>query len=122
MSGNTDKELARSSPILTSIQSNLSQLTTFKSTPIQYLRVGQELKTLSVIVPSQGQFAAGALTRHVEEWSSVTDNYVALQTVRGAKGPLTSKPPVRRPSRAELDEQRTDPVIDEAIKVVSTQD
>ena len=92
------------------------------STPIQCLRVGQELKTLSVTVSSQGQFVAGALTRHVEEWSSVTDDYVALQAVRGVKLPLTGKPPVRHPSRAELDERRTDPVIDEAIKVVFTQE
>ena len=90
--------------------------------PTQCLSIGPEPRTLSVIVPSQGQFVAGALTRHVEEWSSVTDDYVALQAVRGVKLPLTGKPPVRRPSRAELDERRTDPVIDEAIKVVSTQD
>ena len=33
-----------------------------------------------------------------------------------------SVPSQERPSRAELDERRTDPVIDEAIKVVSTQE
>ena len=122
MSGNADKELARSSPILTSIQSNLSQLTTFMSTPIQCLRVGPELKTLPVIVPNQGQFIAGALTRHVEEWSKVTDDFVSLQAIVGVKIPLIGKPPVRHASRAELDERRVDPVIDEAIKVVSTQE
>ena len=35
--------------------------------------------------------------------------------------PLIGRPPVRCPSRAELDERRVDPVIDEAIKVVSSQ-
>ena len=69
-----------SSPIPTSFQSSFSQLTTFKSTPIQCLRVGPELKTLSVSVPSQ-----------------------------------------ERPSRAELDERRTDPAIDKTTSVVSTQ-
>ena len=34
---------------------------------------------------------------------------------------LIGKPPVRRPSREELDERRADPVIEEAIKVVSSQ-
>ena len=75
------KTFLNSSPIPTSLQSSLSQLTTFKSTLIQYLRVCPELKTLSVTVPSQG-----------------------------------------RPSRAEVDERRTDPVIDKTITVVSTQD
>ena len=51
----------------------------------------------------------------------MTDDYVSLQAIRGVKIPLTDRPPVSRPSRAELDERRTDPVIDEAIKVVSTQ-
>ena len=89
--------------------------------PIQCLRVGPEPKTLTVIVPNQGQFVAGVLTRHIQEWSSVTDDYVTLQAIRGVKLPLIGRPPVRRPSRAELDEWRKDPVIDEAIKVVSTQ-
>ena len=39
----------------------------------------------------------------------------------GVKIPLIGKPPVCRASRAELDERRVDPVIDEAVKVVSTQ-
>ena len=73
-------------------------------------------------LPNQGQFVAGALTRHVEEWSQVTDDYVSLQAIMGVKIPLTGKPPVRRASRAELDERRVDPVIDEAVKVVSTQE
>ena len=73
-------------------------------------------------VPNQGQFVAGALTRHVEEWSQVTDDYVSLQAIVGVKIPLTGKPPVCRASRAELDERRVDPVIDEAVKVVSTQE
>ena len=74
------KTFLSSSPIPTSFQSSFSQLTTFKSTPIQCLRVGPELKTLSVSVPSQ-----------------------------------------ERPSRAELDERRTDPAIDKTTTVVSTQ-
>ena len=92
------------------------------STSIQCFRVGPELKTLSVIVPNQGQFLARVLTRHVQEWSSVTDDSVTLQAFRGVKLPLTGRHLVRRPSRAELDEWRTNPVIDETIKVVITQD
>ena len=76
----SSKTFLNSSPIPTSIQSSFSQLTTFKSTPIQCLRVGTERKTLSVTVPSQGH-----------------------------------------PSRAELDERRTDPVIHRTRTVVSSQ-
>ena len=54
-------------------------------------------------------------------WSQVTDDYVSLQAIVGVKIPLVGKPPVRRDSKAELDERRVDPVIDEAVKVVSTQ-
>ena len=88
---------------------------------MQCFRVGPELKTLSVLVPNQGQFVARVLTRHVQEWSSVTDDSVTLQAIRGVKLPLIGRPPVRRPSGAELDKWRQDSVIDEAIKVVSTQ-
>ena len=52
----------------------------------------------------------------------MTDDYVSLQAIRGVKIPLTGKPPVRRASRTELDERRADPVIDEAIKIVSIQE
>ena len=52
----------------------------------------------------------------------MTDDYVSLQAILGVKIPLVGKRPVRRASRAELDERRVDPIIDEAIKVVSTQD
>ena len=51
----------------------------------------------------------------------MTDDYVSLQAIVGVKIPLVGKPPVRRASKAELDERRVDPVIDEAVKVVSTQ-
>ena len=67
-------------------------------------------------VPNQGQFRAGALTRHVQEWSQITDDYITLQAIKGVKLPLIGRPPVRCPSRAELDEWRVDPVIDETIK------
>ena len=89
--------------------------------PIQCLKVGPEPRTLAVTVPNQGQFVAGVLTRYEQEWSSVTEDHVTLQAIRGVKLPLIGRPPVRRPSRVELDEWRKDPVIDEAIKVVSTQ-
>ena len=89
--------------------------------PIQCLRVGPEPRTLSVTVPNQGQFVAGVLTRYEQERSSVTEDHVTLQAIRGVKLPLIGRPPVRPPSRVELGEQRKDPVIDEAIKVVSTQ-
>ena len=72
-------------------------------------------------VPQQGQFIAGALTRHLDAWRQVTDDYVSLQAIVGVKIPLVGKPPVRRASRAELDERRVDPIKDEAVKVVSTQ-
>ena len=96
-------------------------MTTCQSTSTQCLRVGPEPKTLIVKVPNQGQFRAGALTRHVQEWSYITDDYITLQAIRGVKLPLIGRPPVRCPSRVELDERRVDPVIDEAIKVVSSQ-
>ena len=72
-------------------------------------------------VPQQGQFKAGALTRHLNAWRQVTDDYISLQAIVGVKIPLLGKPPVRHASRAELDERRVDPVIDEAIKVVPSQ-
>ena len=72
-------------------------------------------------VPQQGQFIAGTLTRHLDAWRQVTEDYVSLQAIVGVKIPLIGKPPVRRASRVELDERRVDPVIDEAVKVVSTQ-
>ena len=85
------------------------------------LSVGPGPRTQSVTVPQQGQFIAGALTRHLDAWRQVTEDYVSLQAIVGVKIPLIGKPPVRRASRAELDERRVDPVIDEAVKVVSTQ-
>ena len=72
-------------------------------------------------VPQQGQFIAGALTRHLDAWRQVTEDYVSLQAIVGVKIPLIGKPPVRRASKAELDERRVDPILDEAVKVVSTQ-
>ena len=83
--------------------------------------VGQDPKTITVKVPNQGQLRAGALTRFLQEWSNVTHDPVTLQAIRGVRLPMIARPPVRRPSRVELDERRKDPVIDEAIKVVSTQ-
>ena len=93
-------------------------MNSFQSTPIQCLSVGPGPRTQLVIVPQQGQFVAGALTRHVEEWCHVTDDYVSLQAIVGVKIPLTGKPPVRHGTRREED---TDPVIDKVVKVVSTQ-
>ena len=72
-------------------------------------------------VPQQGKFIAGELTRHLNAWRHVTDDYISLQAIVGVRIPLLGKPPLRRASKAELDERRVDPVIDEAIKVVSTQ-
>ena len=91
------------------------------SNPVQCLEVGPEPQSLTVVVPNQGRFVAGVLTRYEQEWSSVTEDHVTLQAIRGVKLPLIGRPPVRRPSTAELDKRRKDPVIDEAIKVVSTQ-
>ena len=96
-------------------------MTTYQSTSTQCLSPGPEPKTPIVTVPNQGQFAAGVLTRHVHEWSQITDDYISLQAIRGVKLPLIGRPPVRCPSNTELDERRVDPVIDEAIEVVPSQ-
>ena len=82
---------------------------------------GQVSKTISVNVPNQGQFRAGALTRFLQEWSDITDDPVTLQAIRGVKLPMTSKPPVRRPTKAELSVRREEPAIDAAIKVAPIQ-
>ena len=79
------------------------------------LALGQEH---NLAVSQQGQLLAEALTKH---WCQVTDDDISLQAIVGVKIPLLGKPPVRRASKAELDERRVDPVIDEAVKVVSTQ-
>ena len=93
-------------------------MTTYQSTSTQCLNPGPEPKALTATVPNQGKFTAGVLTRHVHEWSQITDDYISLQAIRGVILPLIGKPPLRRPSQTELDERRVDPVIDEAIKVV----
>ena len=87
----------------------------------QHLWAGQVPKTISVNVPNQGQFRAGALTRFLKEWSDITKDPVTLQAIRGVKLPMTSKPPVRRPTRAELSVRREEPAIDAAIKVAPIQ-
>ena len=83
----------------------------------QCLSPGPEPGALTVTVPDQGKFTAGVLTRHVHEWSQITQDYISLQAVRGVLLPLTGKPPIGRPSQRELDERRVDQVIDDAIKV-----
>ena len=50
----------------------------------------------------------------------MTDD-ISLQAIMGVKIPLLGKPLVRHASKAVLDERRVDPVIDKAVKVVSTQ-
>ena len=84
-------------------------------------KVGPEPKTLTVTVPNQGQFRAGVLTRFIQEWSDITDDPVTLQAIKGVKLPMTSKPPVRRPTKAELSVRREEPAIDAAIKVAHIQ-
>ena len=86
------------------------------SNPTQCLSVGPGPWTQSVTVPQQGKFIAGELTRHLNAWRHVTDDYISLQAIVGVKIPLLGKSPLRRASKAELDERRVDPV-----KVVSTQ-
>ena len=52
-------------------------------------------------------------------WSQVTDDDdISSLAIMGVKIPLFGKPPVRHGIRREEDK---DPVIDEAVKVVSTQ-
>ena len=72
-------------------------------------------------VPNQGLFRAGALPRFLQEGSNVTDDPVTLQAIRGVRLPMIARPPVRRPSRAELDERRKELAIDAAIKVAPYQ-
>ena len=64
----------------------------------------------------QGQFRAGVLTRFIQEWSDITDDPVTLQAIKGVKLPMTSRPPVRRPSKAELSVRKEEQAIDAAIK------
>ena len=89
--------------------------------PIQCPKVGPEQKTLTVIVPDQGRFVGGVLTRHEQEWSNVTNDPVTLQAIRGVKLPMIARPPVRRPTREELNTRREEPAIDAAIKVAPYQ-
>ena len=87
----------------------------------QHLWAGQVSKTISVNVPNQGQFRAGALTRFFQEWSDITDDPVTLQAIKGVKLPMTSKPPVIRPTKTELSVRRDEAAIDAAIKVAPIQ-
>ena len=57
----------------------------------------------------------------MDAWRQVTDDYISLQAIAGVKIPLTGKPPLCCATKVELEERRVDPVIDEAVKVVSTQ-
>ena len=57
----------------------------------------------------------------MEAWRQVTDDYISLQGIARVKIPLIGRPPLCCATKAELDERRVDPVIDEAVKVVSTQ-
>ena len=52
----------------------------------------------------------------MEAWRQVTDDYISLQAIAGVKIPLIGRPPLRCATKAELDERRVDPVIDEAVK------
>ena len=87
------------------------------SNPVQCLEVGPEPQSLTVVVPNQGRFVAGVLTRYEQEWSNITDDPVTLQAIRGVKLPMIAKPPVQRPSREVLNTRREEPAIDAAIKV-----
>ena len=57
----------------------------------------------------------------MDAWRQVTDDHISLQAIAGVKIPLIGKPPHCHATKVELDERRVDPVIDEAVKVVSTQ-
>ena len=82
------------------------------------LTSGPEPTASAVTVPDQGVFIAGSLSRHINEWSQVTDDYISLNAINGVSLPLIGKPQTRRPSQKELGEERVDQVIDAAIKVV----
>ena len=68
-----------------------------------------------MIIPLQGKFRAGELTRHVDDWKQVIDDHITLQAIAGVNIPLLSTPPLRYVTKEELEERRIDPVIDEAI-------
>ena len=79
------------------------------------LALGQEH---ILAVSQQGQLLAGTLTRN---WRQVTDDDdISLLATVGVKIPLFGKPPVRFQGGIRREEDK-DPVIDEAVKVVSTQ-
>ena len=61
----------------------------------QFTAVQCEFQTISVNVPDQGQFRAGALTRFLQEWSNVTDDPVKLQAIRGVRLPMIARPSER---------------------------
>ena len=77
--------------------------------PVQCLKVGTEPQTLTVIVPNQGRFVAGVLTRYEQEWSNITDDPVTLQAIRGVKTSNDSQTPSTAPlqSGADRTEGRT---------------
>ena len=52
----------------------------------------------------------------MDAWRQVTDDHISLQAIAGVKIPLIGKPPLRCATKAELDEWRVDPAIDEAVK------
>ena len=75
-----------------------------------------ELETQKVQLPTQKPFRAGVLKEHFEEWSEITTDPSCLENIQGVIIPLERQPPLSRPRRKDLNEIRTDPVIDESVK------
>ena len=66
-------------------------------------------------VPAQGRFRAGSLKLHVKEWESITQDEFTLQSIVGVHIHTVITPVVRPPSKAELQQRNTDPVVDQNI-------
>ena len=75
------------------------------SNSTQCLSAGPGPWTQLVTVPLQGKFLAGGLTRHLNAWRQVTDDYISLQGIAGVKIPLIGSPPLRHATNVELDER-----------------
>ena len=70
----------------------------------------------TVIVPDQGQFEAAVLTNHLKDWQEISQDPVTIQAIKGVKLPLRSTPPIRCPTKEDLERWDEDPVVDSSIK------
>ena len=71
---------------------------------------------MKVKVPAQARFRAGVLKLHLEEWENITQDQFTLQSIVGVHIHTVGTPAVRPPSKVELQQRNTDPVVDQNIK------